>query len=605
MIKSVRTCPISQIFDLKASRIYQIPKYQREYTWTQNQWDDLFNDIIDNDKEYFLGTTIVIDQTDNHHDMTHLELVDGQQRLTTLSLLLAAIYKHLSTYQNDMSDEQRAEFFNLKHQLIIKEEPGQTRIKLQNQNNNFEDYNAKFFEIGLLKENVRNIKGSDKRHIYKAFNYFENLIKKYIGKDTDEINKINAIVSKINSAVLVEITVFNHSDAYTLFGSLNMRGTPLTAIDFIKNTLLAKSANKGSTGSGSIEKSFEKWKELLGYIGDNYNLQDRFFRHYYNAFKDNLNEPFKRKKPKASLGSIATSGNILKIYKELIEHDYENFLQDILECGKIYSYILNNNKEDEKYYQEELLNLDRIQGSPSYLLLLNLIKNQEELEIDDKLMNDIVKLLVKFFVRRNLTDNPGTRNLTRIFMEIVSGLSGKKGSQIYELIKDKLTEVSANKDVFKDILNGDIYEINRETTRFILCYIAEQHMTKETHRDLWKLDNNKKYIWTIEHIFPQGKNIPKEWIDMVAGGKKKLAEEHQSKYVHKLGNLTLSGYNSTLSNKSYIEKRDRIDKKGRLIGYNNGFKLNEKLVTYNEWTIDHIVDRTNELVKEAVELFDF
>ena len=98
-------------------------------------------------------------------------------------------------------------------------------------------------------------------------------------------------------------------------------------------------------------------------------------------------------------------------------------------------------------------------------------------------------------------------------------------------------------------------------------------MTKETWVDLWKYEG-KLFVWTIEHIFPQGENIPASWVTMIADGDAKKAKAIQEIHVHKLGNLTISGFNSALGNKSFKDKRDRTDSKGREVGYKNGLKLN-------------------------------
>ena len=87
--------------------------------------------------------------------------------------------------------------------------------------------------------------------------------------------------------------------------------------------------------------------------------------------------------------------------------------------------------------------------------------------------------------------------------------------------------------------------------------------------DLWKRDAKNKFIWTVEHIFPQGENIPAPWVTMIADGDSNLAKQHRDDYVHNLGNLTLTGHNSKLSNMSFDKKRDRTDKQDNAVGYKN------------------------------------
>ena len=147
--------------------------------------------------------------------------------------------------------------------------------------------------------------------------------------------------------------------------------------------------------------------------------------------------------------------------------------------------------------------------------------------------------------------------------------------------------------------------MNVEATRFVLSKIEEsKRQTKEINRNFWQKDRSNKLIWSIEHIFPEGKNIPKSWLKMIADGDKEKAEVLQEKYVHKLGNLTLTIYNQSLSNFEFTKKRDRKDSKGKSIGYKNQLFLNDVLVEKDEWKINDIEKRTKELVDIALEIFD-
>ena len=153
-------------------------------------------------------------------------------------------------------------------------------------------------------------------------------------------------------------------------------------------------------------------------------------------------------------------------------------------------------------------------------------------------------------------------------------------------------------------LYGAIYEENSGVTRFVLCSLAEQTMTKETEVDLWKLEG-KVHVWTIEHIFPQGDKIPESWVTMIADGDKEKAKELQTRYVHTLGNLTITRFNSTLGNKSFLDKRDRTDSEGRAVGYKNELKLNEDLANAETWSVAQIEARTEKLVEQTMKLIRF
>lgn len=400
------------------------------------------------------------------------------------------------------------------------------------------------------------------------------------------------LLEKINRATVVKIEVVSHSDAYTLFESLNNRGVPLTAVDLIKNKLLARLEK---LDSGNIDNHFENWNYLLSYLGEDYTVQERFFRQYYNAFKNTMNE--------VTSFPVATRSNLIQIYEKIIDCDAEAFLDKIIEAGKCYSFILRRtNNEKYSTLDKPLLDLERIQGTPSYLLLLYLLIKNDSINLQEKHLCDIIKHLVRFFVRRNLTDTPPTRDLTRLFMSIIIVIKGMGGDEVAATVKHLLSSASSDESVFRKRLEGPIYSENSAVTRFILCALEEKSMNRETWRDLWAMDG-KQYVWTIEHIFPQGPKIPKAWVDMIANGDLSKAKEIQVQQVDRIGNLTISGFNSTLGIKSFEEKRDRKDKEGRFVGYKNGLHLNEDLKGCTEWTTNNIENRTTRLVDETLELF--
>lgn len=602
MIKNVNKYPISQLFDPESNLIYEIPKYQREYTWATWQWEDLFDDLTDNDQGYFLGSIICINTTSDTINEPKLEVVDGQQRLTTLSIFLAALYNAFNAFTADLDDDQRSDLLQLKRKIVLKKTEDKIRVIPQTQNNNLGDYKGLLSDLKIISK-YQAPKFAGNRRIFKAYNYFKKRIDKYLEDSENKTTTLFKIVDKVNSAIIVMIEVSSHADAYTLFESLNNRGTPLTAVDLIKNLLLAR---LDLTSSGNIDFYFEKWTQILNYIGDDYAVQERFFRHNYNAFRKVINEPFKKDDRPYPLGIIATRTNLLSIYEKVITHNPHDFIETILDNAGIYSAILLRNQDNlSGALKESYLDLERIQGTPSYLLLLLLTKKSAELHLSENDFIKINKLLINFFVRRNLTDIPATRDLTRIFMSLVEEIEEKHltGSNIYDTIRAKLIGCSAPDSLFMERLNGQVYDDNAGATRFILCIMAKQGMTFENQIDLWKYNNSKQYLWTIEHIFPQGENIPESWVNMIANGDKPLAKEYQSTYVHTFGNLTITGYNSTLSNRSFEEKKDRKDSNGHYVGYRNGLNLNADVVSQDKWNIDIIKKRTETMVIKIIDMF--
>ena len=588
MINSAKDYPISQIFDIETKVVYKIPRYQREYSWSRPQWENLIDDILDNAPGYYLGSIICINPSNDALEVQQLELVDGQQRLLTLSLLFAALYALLDS--KELGGDIQAEKFNIRRKLILKGTDDQIRLIPQIQNKNQEDY------IGLLSNlniypNTPAPAYAGNRRIHRAYQYFADRLKKIDEENGNSIPALMDLLEKINIATLVKIEVSNHADAYTLFESLNTRGMPLTAVDLIKNKLLARME---ISAPGRINYAFTQWTWLLKYLGDNYATQERFFRQYYNAYREDLKNIYSV--------PIATRSNIIQIYEKLIDTDPEGFIKRMVAVGKVYSILLEPDKDYIPTFAKALTDLDRIQGTPSYLLMMYLLDKQTELGITDAHLVSITNKLVQFFVRRNLTDTPPTRDLTRIFIEIIANIENRTGTELKEYIENKLTSISSTDELFHLKLKGPIYRENSGVARFILCDLAEQAMTKETMTDLWAKSGNN-FTWTIEHIFPQGETIPKDWVNMVANGDYDKAKAIQEDCVHCLGNLTITGFNSTLSNKGFEEKRDRVDRQGRFVGYRNGLSLNNDLLEVDVWNREHIERRTNKLVSQILELY--
>lgn len=606
MIKHTDPYNVSQIFSNEKTIIYKIPKYQREYTWGQKEWGLLFNDIIENDYGYFLGSIICVDKSVSAMGNVELEVIDGQQRITSLSILLVALYEKLNAFKEQLDEDQITDLNNIKRELVIRAN-GENIVRLtpQIQNDNRNDYFSLLCEKGLLTDKEKkNYAGL--RRIYKAYAYFNNAIDKYIEElnpstADEKINILFELVRRFNSAVLVSIEVETNKDAYMLFESLNNRGVPLSAIDLIKNLLISISDRDDKS-----EECYTIWKKIISYLSDDYGVQERFFRQFYNAYRDELNRPYKTEgKTKYALGYLATRTTLLDIYEKLLKDDYMSFLNRLEAEAKNYAILINNTTEDNynAILSDSLLDLDRIQGAPSYILLLYLLSNKQSLNIDDYIIKDIVIYLTKFFVRRNITDYPNTRNLTKIFMDIVALINDKTGREIYDITVSYLKENSSSDEEFEKKLKGSVYLDNPDATRFLLCYYENKFKTNEIYTDLWKRDNSHKYVWTIEHIFPEAENIPKDWVNMIANGDDELASEYLIKYAHTLGNLTITGYNQTLSNLSYEKKNSRTNKDGNYVGYKNGLKLNEDVVDLPAWTISSIEKRTEKLVSYFKEEF--
>lgn len=613
MIKQVADSKVSDIFSMDTNIIYRIPKYQREYTWGIKDWDALFNDVTENDAGYFLGSYICVNSSSLNG--TVLEVIDGQQRFTTIMLLLTALYQKLNDLKEQMDEEERIDLANLRSKLANKRQTYTSdgakkieytqRLILQKQNMNDEDFSFVLSDTGIIIEQKDQPRNYGNRRISKAYKHFIKLIDEKVAdikRENSNINDIGilfGIVRKFENAILVGIEVDTNKDAYMLFESLNHRGVPLSALDLIKNTMIAEAESKDDT-----DNSYKIWKQILCNVSqDDYSVQERFFRQYYNSFREELNAPYKNSDKKYYLGYLATRTTLLDIYEKMIKSNYQLLLDDLLQKSKIYA-VITNNSDEEHVYTNSLADLERIAGAPSYILLLYVISNQAQLQLTDDNIDIIIKTLITFFVRRNVTDVPNTRKLTQLFIDIISEIKVLCGEKIISAVREKLISVSAPDEVFESKLRGSIYDENPEATRFILCSIEVQHQTKEIYSDLWTRDKSNKYVWTIEHIFPEGENIPEAWVNMIANGDMERARQYRSDYVHTLGNLTITGYNQNLSNMSFEQKKDRKSKdKKKDIGYRNGLYLNTTVVNEDSWTIDKIKNRTDMIVEILKDMY--
>ena len=605
---NVNKYSISRMFDAE-KYVYEIPKYQREYIWAGREWEALFDDITENEGVHFLGSVICISSTSDPLS-PRFEIVDGQQRLTTISILFAALYKALNEYKNALDEDQQADVLQLKRKLVLKNADSSLRLVPQIQGNNREDYLGLLAKVGVLSPRP-SPRYAGNRKIEKAYKYFTKRINAMLDDKPEASDKIGVlfdILGKVNTAFLVMIQVQSHSDAYTLFESLNNRGTPLTAIDLIKTNLLARLDAKAreAHNEDGIDDYFKRWLAILNFLGDDYATQERFFRQNYNAFRKELNAPFSKGDRLYPLGTLATRSNMLDIYEKIINKDPVAALDDLYANAELYAEILLNKTEhlaDE--LKESYLGLQRVQGTPAYMFILYLLKYRDALEVHEGDIIDICKLLVKFFIRRSVTDTPPTRDLTRIFMSFIEDIEQNNycGKEIYSNLYTVLRKKSAPDEIFRQKLYGNIYEENIDATRFILCMLEQRGMTRENEKDLWQKTKSNQYVWSIEHIMPQGHNIPACWVEMIADGDLDRAQEYQDIYVHTLGNLTLTRYNPTLGNKSFAEKRDRKDGKGNYIGYKNGLKLNDDVRDKDKWSVDCIKARTERMVGEILTMF--
>jgi len=589
MIKSASSISVEKILgkdDNNKGIYYKIPPYQREYSWQKENWEKLFDDILENDSGYFLGSIISIDEG------RYANLIDGQQRLSTISLLLNALYAVITTYNETYSEEKILDYVENENKVLsygkmkklLFDDDIKLILSIQNQNQN--DYEYLLFANRVDKNILAKEKPPyfGKRKVSRAFEYFKNRL---LEVDSDgvklfDIDDIFEYLTKVVSALMVKIEVDDISSAFTLFESINNRGIPLTPIDLIKNSIIGKIGK-------NPEQTNVRWQTIVKNI-ESYDDQVRFLRHYYHAFQTN---------PKVKRGSYikATRSNIIKIYSEHIQSDVNFIFHELIDKSNIYTLFVNPDNIDATSsfykYTDKLIDLKRLGVAPSYSLLLYLFSEQAN--------NDLLPLLnflENWFIRRHLSDFPGTSKLDQIFLDVIGDIYAKAYN--FESIKEQMTtkERYLSDEKFEELLlNDDLYTTNSGATRSLLTKLEKSKRTKETAVDFWETRKNK-LVWSIEHILPQNPDAKSDWLNF-------FSEEEMKESVHKLGNLTLTRYNETLSNKSYLKKISVKDSDGKDIGLkSSNVKINDFLKEKedNVWDKDAISQRGKSLTDEILTL---
>lgn len=592
MISSVQDYPVSHYFNPDAAQRFFIPKYQREYVWKFKDWEALFNDLEDSPKGHFLGSIICVNSQKDSMAGGRLELIDGQQRFTTISLLFCALYDRLKAHP-DPDDDFNVEMVNLKNRLFIKS-TNQWRFEPSEQAQNKADFQKVLSDLfPKLVAAPKGLSYFGNRRIAKAYGYFRERLQPL------SIEQSLALLDKLKAAVLVKIEVPSHSDAFVLFETINNRGIPLSAIDIIKNNLLAELDKRPDYG---IDRAFDEWKDLIDLLPDPA-VQERFLRHLYNMFKY-------LKGVEVKGYTRATRANLIAIYDTLLRKRPVWLFGALQAKGKTYSALLTPAVAQGEWGDAAaaaLQDLQRLGAAPAYALLLwasQVAQSQKWNEGD--VLSRLATLLTKWFFWRNLTDMPPTRELDPMFMDLVGHLLKQIRSRAIptadwyiQQTSDWLLARAAAEDVCESRLKGDVYLENYEATRFMLCKLEEAHQTRENKRDLWAHDVNDRPVFTLEHILPKTENLGSDWVAMIEDDQKGTADAIRQRCAHQLGNLTLSGYNSKLGTMEFLKKRDRQNDKGDFIGYRNGLYLNADLASRDDWNEAAIAARTDKMLKEV------
>lgn len=521
------------------SKTYEIPRYQRPYSWSETNAYDLVNDTYDafetKDKEYFIGSVIYIEKEKDKL----FDVVDGQQRLTTLTILFSKL--------RDLIKDEAAKSEIQKRILPINaltKKPQTPRLTVRQQDQSF-------FEKYILLGEVCTDK-TDLSETQIKFLVNSNVFHVYLADKTE--NELCLFANfLLENVYIVSVKTENLQSAYRLFNVLNARGLPLSNADLIKNKLfdIAKDDDEQDT----IE---EKWTELEDIIGIS-NL-DVFLGHH-----------------RTSLKGDKQGQTLIKEYENYIETSGTTataFLESLVKSAKNYRK-LNKNDFDSLVTKRLMTSLKLVSHDewiPPILAYIN-IKG-----IDDK-FEDFVKNIDRI-TYQNWIRKLGKTQRNTVYYNVVSLLL--KGGSSIDVI-NKIKEYKNNAE-FMQNLHKDFYGNSYDTAVLL-----------RLEQEMQDLSVTKIYEETIsiEHILPQ-RLTNEYWIQ-------RFTHEDHNYWLHKIGNLTLlSGRKNILaSNNDFPKKKDHYDKKNKKVS----FDLTKDICLLSDWDLDAIKSRHQALVDKAGEIW--
>lgn len=542
---------------LNGNRQFLIPVYQRFYSWDIDQCKRLWNDIVEMQRKgkagHFVGSIVNIAEQAMPTGVQKYMIIDGQQRMTTLTLLLLALRDYAIKNPSDTTiNARRIDNMLLKNEY----ESGDERYKL------LLTETDRDILISLVEE--KPISESIRSRLIENYNFFAN-------KLADKEIQPAEVYESIGKLQIVNITLDRAvDDAQAIFESLNSTGKELSESDLIRNYVLM--GLEPSEQTYVYEHLWRPMEQLFIYETQG-TVMDAFFRHYLTM----------------KLSRIPKQGRVyeeFKLYHLNCEFGtIRELCQDLLEYAKYYTNIVfkRNSDTDLKKLYEDIIDL---RMEVSYPFLLKIHHDCREGLITSDELKEILRLCISYVLRRAICEIP-TNSMNKTFATLKN----------YIRPDDYLNSVKAffvMQDTYKEFPDNDKFEGAFEN-RDIYNMRARNYILSR----LENFDNKAPIIienYTIEHIMPQNKNLSLEWqADLGAEW-----QDVQKKYLHTIGNLTLTAYNSEMSDRPFLEKMDMPG------GFKeSALRLNKYVVLQNRWNQKHIQERANELAKKAESIWPY
>lgn len=547
---------------------FVIPVYQRNYDWTTTQCKQLLFDIIevgrksDKDDTHFIGSIVFIhDGVYTSSEVKQLVIIDGQQRLTTMTLLYLALYRF--ALSNDLEEKAAEINETILINRFVKEENSKLKLKQT-------DVNAKAFRFLMNENNPGDY--NEYSRVIENYNFFYHSI---------NLDNFSIITEGLNRLLFVEISLERgKDDPQRIFESLNSTGLELSQADLIRNYILMGLEPKEQV------RIFENYWEV---IENNAKVQNSHESKVSELIRDYLTLINKK---------IPNKSKVYEEFKNRFKNRDESFysttLQTIKQYSIIYNKFLNPDNEQDKDIKNELRSIKQMEINVSYPFLLPVYHDYTKEVIDKNVLISVLRLVQSYVWRRFVVGLP-TNALNKIFMTLYSDVNTTEYLESIEksLLKKKgVQRFPNNSDIKVALKDKDLY--NTQAKNKLYYFEQMEHFRNSERVDLSSPDI------TIEHIFPQ--NPSSKW-------KTEISEtdylNFSEKYLNTIANLTLSGNNGSLGNKTFVEKREMNKDNGRQ-GYRySNLWLNEELKEIDNWDINAYENRLKLLYNRFIEIWKF
>lgn len=537
---------------------YCIPVFQRDYAWTEEQCTKLFEDIVmayKKDRPHFCGSFVYAPLGSKKHIDSYI-IIDGQQRFTTLYILIKALAdsadddRDKEALQRYLYNEDKFNRYGLDEKSKLKLKP----VKTDNDQ-----------LLLLMSGKIEQMDKSRRGIIYHNYMLFMQLIKSFL--EESSANSVLMINDGIEKLICADIRLDTDDNAQEIFERINSTGIKLGLADLIRNYILMTDTDQ--------ERLYEEyWLTVQNLLPDK--LLDNFFIDYLNMKSDGF---VKESEAYKSFKQVYVEG----------KYDNEKMLQEILHYAKQYYVFCYGSSDFGAEVNKALAGLRKLKQTTVYLFLFRVFDDYENGIINKNELARVLKMLLSYSIRR-LVCEIGSNTLRGLYKTLYGRVFEKKENKntYYDsLVSFFLQQTSKNtipsdNEFVTALQEKNLYSKNA-LCKYLLCAIENQG--KET------LDTENL---SIEHIMPQNKNLSMSW-------QKMLGENWQSvheKYLHTLGNLTLTGYNSELGDKPFEKKKEKLEETITHIAV-----LYRDVKDKSEWNSVNMEKRAKRLAEIILKLF--